>query len=114
MSPYLTSSACSLATSARTWPMAARMPSGVVTGCLLSHRVQPVHDPVAAPAAEVVVQPRVLGVQPVVAVGGRLLGPVDALTPAAHRVARCPDVGVGAGRDGGVDGRAERRALGAD
>ena len=74
--------------------------------------MQPVHHVVGAPA-EVVVQPRVLGVQPVIAVGGRLVGPVDAVAPAAHHGSGRPHVRVGAGRDRGVDGRAERGRLGA-
>src|SRR5580692_2755647 len=78
-----------------------------LTRALLSHGVQSVHHVVDAPA-EVVVQLAVLGVEAVVAVGRRLVGQVDAVPPAAHHGPGRPHVGVGAGRDGGVDGRAER------
>src|ERR1700691_4909675 len=76
--------------------MAARMPSDAVTGGLVSHGVQPVHDVVDAPA-EVVVQLRVLGVEAVVAVVVRLVGQADAGAPAAAAAwMAAPSAGAGA------------------
>ncbi len=71
---------------------------------------QPVHDLVGA-AAEVVVQPHVLGVQLVVDVGAGRVGRVHRVLLAAHGRGGGRHVGVGARRDRGVDGRAERGAL---
>ena len=63
------------------------------------------------PAAEVVVQPLVLRVQLVVDVGAGRVGRVHRVLLAAHGRGGGRHVRVGARRDRGVDGRAERGAL---
>src|ERR1035438_9957005 len=72
--------------------------------------LQPVHD-VGATAAEVVVQLGVVGEELVVGLHVCGDGLVDGLVGSPHGTGRGMDVGVGASSDGGVDRRAQRRAL---
>src|SRR3954471_17305501 len=104
-SPLRGSSACSSQSSARTSAM--RSPTD---GLHCPDVAQLVHHIVAA-TAEVVVQPAVAGVELVVDVRRSGVRQVGVTALLAHHGRRLPDVGVAAGGDGRVDGRAERRTL---
>src|ERR1035437_9439167 len=60
---------------------------------------------------EVVVQKQVLRIESVIALRGAVVGGVRGHTPSTHDLGRRPHVGIEASRDGGMDGRAERRTL---
>src|SRR3954447_509167 len=104
-SPLRGSSWWSSASSARRAATASAM-----DGLLGADAAQLVHDVVAA-AAEVVVQADVARVELVVDVGPRGVGLVGVAPLVPHRRRGLVDVGVGPGRHGRVDRRAERRPL---